>query len=205
MLPIPQVFRTMINPESYKRDHTINYSKDKALGKLAPELKYNNYTEEKISFDIVVDGTGVVDKKKVDDHIALLKNVVYKYNGIFHEPSIVKLLWGTMVFYGRLTAMNTTYILFDPDGNPLRAKISLSFSQYVSPKEESKRANRSSPDLTHAVTVKDGDTLPLLCHRIYSNPGLYLQVARYNALSDFRNIAPGTLLQFPPLQKLGLD
>jgi len=47
--------------------------------------------------------------------------------------------------------------------------------------------------------VRDGDTLPLLCHRIYGDPGYYLDVARHNQLTDFRQLRPGAKLHFPPL------
>jgi len=49
------------------------------------------------------------------------------------------------------------------------------------------------------VVVKDGDTLPLLCHRIYGDSGYYADVARFNGLSSFRRLKPGLALHFPPL------
>jgi nucleoid-associated protein YgaU len=62
-----------------------------------------------------------------------------------------------------------------------------------------KKKAASSPDLTHLITVKAGDTLPLLCDRIYRDSGYYMEVARINGLSSFRNLQPGTTLKFPPL------
>ncbi len=199
------IFPALINPESYKRDYAISYSKDKAQGKLAPELKFTGTDSEKIAFDLVLDGTGVVNKNRdVAGQIMLLKSIVYDYKGNTHEPSPAKLVWGALIFFGRLTSMNISYTLFTPEGIPLRAKISLSFSKYVSREEESKRAARSSPDLTHTFIIKDGDTLPLLCDRIYSDSSLYLRIAKENKLSDFRNLKPGTRVHFPPLQELNL-
>jgi nucleoid-associated protein YgaU len=48
--------------------------------------------------------------------------------------------------------------------------------------------------------VRDGDTLPLLCERIYGDPGYYIDVARFNGLVHFRCLEPGTRLHFPPLE-----
>jgi nucleoid-associated protein YgaU len=59
---------------------------------------------------------------------------------------------------------------------------------------------KSSPDLSHLVTVKAGDTLPLLCCNIYGSSVYYLEVARVNGLAHFRDLAPGMQLLFPPLQ-----
>jgi nucleoid-associated protein YgaU len=68
--------------------------------------------------------------------------------------------------------------LFKPSGEPLRAKLQMTFKSFITNEEEAKKANRSSPDLSHVVEVKAGDTLPLLCHRIYKDSSYYLEIAR---------------------------
>ncbi len=82
---------------------------------------------------------------------------------------------------------------------PLRAKISLTFVEYISPAEIVKEEGKKSPDLTHLVQVRAGDTLPLLCDRIYRDSRYYMDVARINGLSSFRHLTPGMTLRFPPL------
>jgi nucleoid-associated protein YgaU len=106
---------------------------------------------------------------------------------------------GQSDFLRRAEGMKFDYTLFKPNGEPLRAKITLNFVEYISPGEMGKRKQPSSPDLTHLITVKAGDTLPLLCDRIYRDSGYYMEVARINGLSSFRNLTPGTTLKFPPL------
>jgi nucleoid-associated protein YgaU len=49
--------------------------------------------------------------------------------------------------------------------------------------------------------VKAGDDLPSLCSQVYGDPLLYLQVAEANGLDNFRELAPGTRIFFPPLAK----
>jgi nucleoid-associated protein YgaU len=70
----------------------------------------------------------------------------------------------------------------------------------MSKEEEALRANRSSPDMSHLIEVKAGDTLPLLCYRVYRDSSYYLEVARQNKLTDFRDLKPGSKLHFPPLR-----
>ena len=70
----------------------------------------------------------------------------------------------------------------------------------MSTKEQELAANRSSPDLSHLVEVRDGDTLPLLCDRIYGDAAYYVDVARFNGLDNFRQLTPGVRLHFPPLE-----
>ena len=61
-------------------------------------------------------------------------------------------------------------------------------------------AQRSSPDMTHTVRVRAGDTLPLLCQQIYRDASKYVDIARLNGLDGFRHLAPDTVLQFPPMR-----
>ena len=61
--------------------------------------------------------------------------------------------------------------------------------------------NNSSPDLSHFRTVKDGDTLPLMCEKIYGHQKHYIEVARYNKMVNFRRIKAGQQIEFPPLDK----
>jgi nucleoid-associated protein YgaU len=111
----------------------------------------------------------------------------------------VWVLWGRLSFYGRLTSFDIEYTLFRPSGAPLRAKANLSFQGYKNPQEATLEANMSSPDLSHLVVVTEGDTLPLLCHRIYGDSRYYVEVARFNGLPTFRALKPGLTLHFPPL------
>ena len=81
----------------------------------------------------------------------------------------------------------------------MRAKATMSFQGFKNPQEAALEANMSSPDLSHAVVVTEGDTLPLLCHRIYGDSRYYVDVARFNGLHAFRALKPGLTLRFPPL------
>jgi len=200
------MFKVMLNPKGYEHNYSISYSKQGSLGSTSSESKYNATDPDKINFEIWLDGSGVVNASDsaqpladVKTQLGQLKKVVYNYDGVDHEPNIVSLLWGSMIFYGRLDSMAVSYKLFKPSGEPLRALAKLSFSGFVSKEEESLKAKRSSPDLTHVVEVKSGDTLPLLCNRIYSDCSYYLAVAEVNGIDHFRDIKPGQKLYFPPL------
>jgi hypothetical protein len=199
-------FNAMINPSEITLERSISYNAEPVIGQLGSDMKFAAVQPEKVRFDLVLDGTGVVPPatpadagKSVRQHLAELLKVVYKYDSPKHEPSRVRLIWGSVVFYGRMESMTTKYTLFKPSGDPLRARVSLAFVRYLSKNEEVLVSNRSSPDLSHAVEVREGDTLPLLCQRIYGDSRYYVAVARFNRLAAFRRLQPGTRLHFPPL------
>jgi len=197
-------YEFMLNPSSYNHSYAIAYDHKEAIGQSASDTKFAGTKPEKLTFSTVIDCSGVVagvDAKKTDVKTQLkeLKDIVYQFDGKKHEPSHVRVLWGSQIFFGRLESMSTDMTMFKPTGEPLRAKLKLVFVGFMSKQEEALRANRSSPDMNHLVEVKAGDTLPLLCHRIYRDSSYYLEVAKINNLTNFRDLAPGSKLHFPPL------
>ena len=200
----PDAFEVLINPASYKRQLEIRYNKTATLGQPAGKARFSAMSSEKLTLpEIVFDGTGVValyGAQTVTVMIEKMLKLLYRYQGEKHEPNLVCFQWGDMNFYGRVETVSINYTLFKPTGEPLRARVSLGVLSAMSVKEGLLRANQSSPDLSHLVTVRAGDTLPLLCNRIYRNPAYYTEVARINGLVNFRNLEPGMTLRFPPLE-----
>lgn len=196
------VFKALINPSGYDHNYTVRYTKNETLGQSGDEAKFNAVQSEKLNLkSLVLDGTGAIPgtKEPVKLQVEKLRNAVYTYVGTKHEPPIVQVVWGSLLFYGRVESLKFDYTLFTPSGEPLRAKISLNFVEYTSAAEEVKAKQKNSPDLTHLVVVKAGDTLPLLCERIYRDPLYHLEVARINGLTLLRRLEPGMSLRFPPL------
>ena len=132
-------FEVMLNPSSYSHGFTVKSSKNDALGKSAGETKFNTVRPETMGFDLWIDGTGVVNlpipgigSPDVKTQIQQLRDVVYTYDGENHSPNHVRLLWGSLIFFGTLESLSVEFTLFKPSGEPLRAKVALSFSGYQS-------------------------------------------------------------------------
>lgn len=197
-----QPYTVMINPETIKWQRGIEYNEQQAPNTSAPSQKYKSTPVEKLNFDIVIDCTGIVDSKRVDmnQEISSLESIIYTYNGKIHRPNFVKVQWGkSLVFKGVLKSMDTSYTLFKPDGSPLRAKLSLGFSEYISPQSVEELDAKKSPDITHLISVVEGNTLPQLCEETWNDDSYYIQVAQYNGLNKFRNLKGGQKLIFPPI------
>jgi nucleoid-associated protein YgaU len=196
-------FEALINPVGYKRKLSIEYNKKQTLGQPSATPRFSAIRPETITIEnLVLDGTGVVDgtgSRSVKDMIDALLAVIYQYDGKKHEPNYIRLLWGTFIFFGRVESIALDYTMFKPTGEPLRARVTLGIVGWMSATESALRANLSSPDLSHLVEVTAGDTLPLLCNRIYNDPSYYREVARINNLTGFRKLEPGMVLRFPPL------
>ncbi|WP_025146705.1 hypothetical protein [Pedobacter jeongneungensis] len=192
----------MLNPESIKWQRSIEYNQQQAPDSSSPSQRYKSTPSDKLNFDVVIDCTGIVDPKRVDmaKEISTLENIIFTYNGTIHRPNFVKVQWGKdLVFNGVLNSFDISYTLFRPDGSPLRAKISLGFGQYIAPQTVKIQDQDESPDISHLVTVIEGETLPELCEKVWNNEKYYIQVARYNGLNKFRNLKGVEKLIFPPI------
>lgn len=197
-------FTVMVNPDEYSRSFGVKYAKQQGSGSSAAPMKYARTEPESITLTFFLDGTGALASDTATDVSTALSSfeaAAYEYNGDIHSPNYLKISWGALIFKGRLEKYTVSYTLFKPDGTPLRAKVKATFKESLSPSTIAKQEGDTSPDLTHIHTVVAGDSLPLLCKKIYNDQTAYLQVAQYNKLNKFRDLEPGSKLFFPPIAK----
>jgi hypothetical protein len=200
-------FEALINPETYTLSYKLKFSESgQGQGTSGKQLKYEYTEPEEISFEFLFDNTGIIDGKPRDSIVADIKKfrqVLIDYKGDAHEPRHFKLVWGeNSIFKGRVTEVSITYKLFKPDGTPIRAIAKVTFKSSIEELKRAAKENKKSADLTHIRKVKAGDTLPLMCYRIYGDPKYYLTVAQKNGMDNFRNLTPGMNIFFPPLEKV---
>lgn len=195
-------YTVFLNPESLTRSSTNEYSLPRKAGAAGESPGFRSAKQGTLTFSLLFDSTRAIDGNtiEVSTEIATLRAQMFAYQGQTHSPYYVEISWGTLLFKGRPTTFNVNYTLFRPDGSPVRAKVDLAFISYTDPEDLAQQANNQSADLSHHHVVQAGDTLPLLCHRIYGEAGYYLQVAQRNGLVHFNRLVPGTVLLFPPLR-----
>lgn len=199
-------FNTLINPESYVFNYKIETEDEQAPGTSAAAVKFNKALPEEMQFDFLFDSTGAIPGSSssgdgVVEDVEHLKKIALQYDGETHKPNYLKITWGTLLFKGCLTELSITFKLFKPDGTPIRANATGKFKGFVEDNLRVAKENAQSPDLTHIRTVKEGDDLSLMCHRIYGDPKYYIEVARVNNLMNFRSLTAGQKLTFPPIDK----
>jgi|SRR5215213_7707 len=199
-------FAVYINPEKYSHTYQISYNDVQAQGASGGSPDFNRIPSDTVKLELVFDGTGAVPSPggssadTVTKQLDLFKKLIFTFNGKIHSPNFLKLSWGTLLFKCRLSTLIINYTLFQPDGTPLRARADATFIGFNDETELALSANKSSPDLSHVLTVRAGDTLPLMCNGIYGSSAYYIEVARVNGLTDFRDLVVGSQLLFPPLR-----
>jgi hypothetical protein len=116
------------------------------------------------------------------------------------RPPVCVVSWGKdstanpdFPFSGVVTSLVQEFTLFEMDGTPVRAKLTVSFLEYK-PWEEGQR--ESDPEFTTHV-VKRGDTLSSIAATMYSDPALWRVIADTNNLDDPRHLEIGRALNIP--------
>lgn len=203
-------FKVPFNPESVEAVYEHQYAKTQGINTTGREAKYSSSKPIKIQLDMIIDGTGVVPDtsltlipKSVKEQIAEFMDACYFVNGDIHQPNHLKIQWGDSYlqnFDCALEQVSVKYTHFEPSGTPLRAVLACTFVEDMEASKRRQQNSFSSPDLSHSRIVKAGDTLPALCKQIYGTSQYYLRVAAFNGLDNFRQLAPGTQILFPPLE-----
>jgi len=193
------------------KQNSLNFEQKVQFGGTGEEGKskstqtFKKVETQNMNFEFIFDRTGAIPgyeysedgvKKEVDK----FKSIV-SYDGDIHRPPYIKLTWNQHVFKGNITEVSINYTLMGSKGIPLRAIVKVKLGESTNQELNDKEANESSPDLTHSRIVKEGDTLPLMTHRIYGDSKYYLEVARANKLNNFRKLDVGSTIYFPPIAK----
>ena len=94
-------------------------------------------------------------------------------------------------------SVSEEFLLFSPSGVPLRARLSVTFREYVTPEEQATVTPKYSPDHDKLVTVRRGQTLPQIAFQIYGDPREWRPIADANGLDDPLALTPGQRLLVP--------
>lgn len=195
-------FQAYVNPAEITLGYEAEYDAQSGAGTTGSRMEFKKIKPGDLTLGFFLDGTGANGRPAdVQQQVAQFQRVT-GYNGDIHRPNYLKVAWGKLqIKRCVLKSASIAYKLFKPDGVPLRAVISATFTDNSDDATRVAIAQDKSADLTHLRLVKAGDTLPGLCNQVYGEPRLYVEVARANGLDHFRALTPGMQLRFPPLEK----
>jgi len=186
----------MFNPEEYSLNKDNNYATQAIPGLGAPILQFVHGNVRTLDMELFFDTT---DQRS--DVRAETQKVVdlLKIDSGLHAPPVLRVAWGSLQLRCVLVRANQKFIKFLDDGRPTRARIGVSFSEFIDPEREAKEVNRQTADFSKGYTVQQGDTLPALAFRFYEDPALWRPIAAANGIDNPRDIAPGQEIRVPAL------
>lgn len=189
-------FDVMFNPEEYSLNKDNTYASQAIPGLGSPILQFVHGNLRTLEMELFFDTTD----SRTDVRAETQKVVdLLKIDSALHAPPVLRVAWGSLQLRCVLTRAGQKFIKFEGDGRPTRARVTVSFSEFIDPEREAKEVNRQTADYSKGYIVQDGDTLPSIALRFYDTPALWRALAAANGIDDPRAIAPGQALQVPAL------
>lgn len=202
------------NPTDLNFGQAATYADINIPGLDAPILQFVRGSTETLNLELFFDttdsGTGAAAEPvtvKVDPFYQLVR-----ISGDLHTPPLVRVVWGTQfpglrndqsvrpvpAFDCVVVSCNRKFTLFNPDGIPLRAVVTLALREYRTLEEQLRALNLQSSDHTRVHVVQEGEDLPLIAYEAYGKSAQWRTIAEANNIDNPRALSPGTILSLPP-------
>jgi hypothetical protein len=198
----PQVDEPLIplrfNPTEYQIQKSNNFAEIGIPGLESPPIQFVRGAAEKLTVEALADTSDTLEDVR-EKYVNKLRNLL-RLNSELHAPPIVAFSWDTQVFKGVLESLNIAYVLFSPDGVPLRARLSIALKEYRPAAVQYKESPTLSPDFDKSFVVRRGDTLSGIAGQVYRDPSRWREIARANDIVDPRRLRAGDTLRLPRLR-----
>jgi nucleoid-associated protein YgaU len=197
----------MFNPEDYTLSREINYAQAAVPGLSSPILQFVNGNTPSLEMELFLD----TYKKNVSNGRTLnaagedVRNHVRKVASLMdidsdtHAPPVVIFAWGSLAFTCVLARMTQKFVMFLPNGTPVRARLQTTFHGFSNGDGERREVKRQTADYTKLHVVGQGESLAAIAARVYKNAALWRPIAIHNQLEDVNVLAEGTQLLIPQL------
>ncbi len=189
-------FDVLFNPEEYSLNQDNNFATQAIPGLSAPLIQFVHGNMRTLDMELFFDTTE--PPSDVRDETQKVVNLL-NIDSNLHAPPVLRVSWASLQFRCVLAKAAQKFIRFLEDGRPTRAKISVTFNEFVDPDTEAKEVNRQTADFSKVHIVKRGETLSAIASAQYDNPLIWRPIAIANDIDDPRSIIPGQSLLIPSL------
>ncbi len=193
------VINITFNPTEYsiKKNNTFSEATIPGLG--SPIIQFSSGKSKTLSLELLLDtytyDKGVDIREKYIDKLEKLIEI----DGSLHAPPPCQVRWSSLIFVGVLESISKNYVLFKNDGTPVRARVSLSFKEYIAVEIQVKKNRNSSPDKYKRRIIIEGDSLWFMSYKEYGSPDCWRLIAEENNIDNPLQVEAGQELLIPPL------
>jgi LysM repeat protein len=191
-----EIFFAMFNPEEYSLSKDNNYASQAIPGLTSPLLQFVHGNLQTLDMELFFDTFDT--QADVRGETSQVFNLL-AINSDLHTPPVLRVTWGTLDFRCVLAKVGQKFIKFFNDGRPGRARLTVTFNEYLDAATQVAQANLQSPDFSKSYTVKQGDTLSIIAGNYYEDATKWRPIALANLIVNPRSIVPGQEIQIPPL------
>jgi hypothetical protein len=202
-----EAIEVQFNPQEYTLNREVNYAQAAVPGLSAPILQFVNGSLQTLDMELFVDsfehhkvGSRTVNRAHSD--VRVLTRRITDLMGIApatHAPPVLLFAWGSLTFTCVLARTSQKFVMFLPDGIPVRARLQVTFNEYRNTDLEAREIKRETADFSKRHVVVEGETLAQIAAREYSDPRLWRAIAVANQLQHARHLPAGLSLRLPNL------
>lgn len=186
----------MFNPSEYSLNKDNNFAQIGVPGLSAPITQFVHGNAQVLEMELFFDTYA--------DHVDV-RNFTRQITDLMipdsetHAPPVLLFSWGSLAFTCVLVRANQHFMLFLPDGTPVRARLQVTFNEFKNVELEAKEIKRETADYSKRYLVGQGETLSSIAARLYGDPTLWRPIALFNRISNPRELAVGQNLLVPNL------
>jgi nucleoid-associated protein YgaU len=190
-------------PEEYTLNNENTFAVQNVPGLGSPIVQFVNGAQRTLDVELFFDSYDTPDLPKQDVReqtgpvLALME-----INGEQHAPPILRVSMASLDVRCVLSRVTEKFVMFMPDGVPVRARLTCTFIEVVDPELGAKAANLQTAHFSKVHVVARGDTLSAIAAARYEDPTRWRPIALANELANPRDLETGQSLRIPALPYL---
>jgi nucleoid-associated protein YgaU len=184
------------NPEEYSLSRENTFAQAQIPGRSSPLLQFAHGNLSALELELLFDTHE--ERRDVREETGKLIRLL-AIDPETHAPPILLFVWGSLRFECVLARASQKFVLFMPNGNPVRARIQVSFQEYTNGSLEAKEVKRQTADYTRTHLVGQGETLSGIATKVYNDPTLWRPLAIQNQIENPRRLDAGRRIAVPRL------
>lgn len=189
-------FDVMFNPEEYTVNQDNNFASQNIPGLSGPVLQFVHGNMRTLEMELFFDTHA--ERRDVRDETQKVISLL-DIDSDLHAPPILFVSWASLQFRCVLARAGTQFVKFMEDGRPVRARVSVTFNEYLDIERESRQVNRQTADFTKVHIAARGEMLHNLASRYYQDESMWRAIALENEIDDPQTDLTGVTLRIPPL------
>jgi hypothetical protein len=186
----------MFNPTEYTLNQDNSFASQTVPGLSSPLLQFVHGNLRTLEMELFFDT--FEQQRDVRDETQKLVALL-AIDPELHAPPILVVSWASLQFRCVLVKASQKFVLFLPDGRPVRARLGVSFNEFVDAAREGREIKRQTSNFSKVHRVVAGETLSAIAGRFYGDPTNWRPIAIENGIDDPRALAAGASLLIPPL------
>lgn len=201
-------FSVMFNPGEYTLDEGNTFAEIGIPGLRTPPIQYVRGNTRTLNMELFFDTyeKGIYEAG-TDVRVATRQiTSLLDKDPATQAPPILLVSWGGLNFKCVLESAGQRFIMFLPDGTPVRARLTVRFKEYEPVEIEIRKGFFVGPPSLQNITARitgEGDTLSQIAAAVLGDPFAWREIAEANNIDNPRLIPPGTLLIVPMRKNRG--